>query len=277
VQHGAVGSAELAAASRKGAAFARLLRPGAIRIPVAVFVAAGLGEAMGGRHVAGGVLLIVGAYGIATILNDLADVEVDRANRRRDRPLATGELSVDDARAALVACGLAVAGSQPLLDQPLGLLVTGAALAVGSAYSGQLAVQRRGLWATALLATAYVAFPVVLAGASPRPGAIAAMLLGAMAALLYKDAKDEAGDRATGKATPLVRHGAAAIDRLATLLGSLGIALGLASVGASWWTTAAVVALGLQLRMAVTGDRGRGPVVQQRLAALVALVLLAAA
>lgn len=268
---------QLTAASRKGAAFARLLRPGTIRMPVLVFLAAGLGNSTGTAHVLGGVLLIVAAYGVATIVNDLADVEIDRANGRLDRPLVSGDLTATDARGALFSCAAGVVGAQLLLVQPLGLVVTAAAVAVALTYSSStIALQSRGLWATAVLAGAYFVLPMLLSGARFDPLLVSAMTAGAMASLLYKDAKDEVGDRALGKRTPLVRRGAAWVDGVATLLGIGGIALGVAASGTGWWTVAAAAALALQLRIAVTGDHTRRPVVHQRLAALVALVLLAA-
>lgn len=259
---------ELAAGSRRGAAFARLLRPATSRTPVLVLLAAGLGETMGTGHVFGAVLLVVASYGVATIANDLADVDIDIDNGRTDRPLVTGDLAPADARAARLVCVGAVTGAQLLLAQPLGLAVTAAALAVGVAYSHpRLALQRRGLWGTVVLAGAYFTLPVALAGARLAPPLVAALLAGGAASVLHKDSRDEAGDRAHGKATPLVRHGAAAVHRLGLLLGLGGVVAGLVHAGPGWWTVAAAIAV---VAHQARADRAGRP------AAIAALVLLAA-
>ena len=246
---------ELRAAGRRGAAFAQLLRPGTVRMPVLVFLAAGLGEDMGLAHVLGGVLLIVASYGVATILNDLHDLEIDRANGRVDRPLVTGALTEADARAALVVCAVAVVAAQLLLVQPLGLAVTAAAVMVGIAYSlPAVSLQSRGLWATAVLAVAYFVLPLVLSGAPLRRRAARSDGRGGDGDAALQGHQGRGRRPRARQAHALVRHGAAYVDRLATLLGVAGIAFGLVHAGPGWWTACRSLALA-----AAAPDGGDGP------------------
>ena len=223
------------AARARGAALADLLRPYTARLPLLPFLVVGAGAGQPARHLVGGVLLIFCAYGLAAAYNDLHDIEVDRANGRR-RPLATGALTVSDAHRAMVACALGIAAAQLLLTQPLGLSVTIASVVATAAYSHPgIGLERRGVLGTAMLAVTYLVLPTLLAGASVPLLVLVALVAGGTATLLYKDVKDEMGDRLLGKRTPLVRWGRRRMDAVAAALGAAALLLGLAASGPGWW------------------------------------------
>lgn len=267
---GALGEARL-----RGSAFAHLLRLHNARIPLAVFLLAGAGGRTG--HLVGGATLVLASYGLAAAYNDLHDVEIDRANGR-DRPLATGALLPADARVAMAACGAVAVVVQLVLDQPRGLVVTLAALAAGSAYSHPgVGLERRGLVGTAVLSWSYFVAPVLLAGPPSSPVLLGALVVGGTATLLYKDVKDEAGDRRHGKRTPLVRWGMGRMEAVAVVLGAAAVVAGAATAGWGWWTAAQSGALGAQLAMAVTGASNGRLLTAHRLLAVGGLAGLGAA
>lgn len=249
----------LRASFDRGAATADLLRPQASRLAAGVFLVAAARAGVDGPSIAGGVVLILSSYGVAAVLNDLADIETDRANGR-PRPLVTGQLSCRDAHVVLGACGAVVAGSQLLLSQPAGLAVTAAAVVLAAIYSTGPALQRHGVAGHALLAVAYLVLPLWLATSqAPTTPAgwlePAAMLVpSGVAALLYKDFKDEAGDRRTGKRTPLVRWGAPRTHAAATVLLLASGLLGSVVTAPGWWLPVLGVAVVAQRRLAA----GRG-------------------
>lgn len=244
------------ASAARGAAFGRLLRPDAARLPLLVFVAAAVRTHPGPAHVLGGALLILAAYGAAAAFNDLHDLDVDRANGR-DLPLVDGTLTAADAWWACAGCAVVVAAAQLFLVQPLGLVVTSASLLLSIAYSHPaLAVERRGAWGTALLAVTYVGLPAVLAGPPPGDLRLAAAMAATAAMLLYKDVKDEAGDRAHGKRTPLVRWGIGRVDTVATVL--LLAAVAAALVAVPRWPAVLLAGGAVAQRAMVRGAR-QGP------------------
>ena len=249
---------DVRASAARGAACSELIRPASARLPALVFLAAATRTHPGAAHVAGGVLLVVAAYGLAAVYNDLHDVDVDRANRR-DLPLVTGGLTPADARWVGAGCAVAVVVAKALLQQPLGLAVTLASVALSAAYSHPaVGVERRGAWATVLLSVTYVGLPLVLAGPLPEPAQVVAALSATGAMLLYKDVKDEAGDRAHGKRTPLVRWGIARVDAVATAL-LVASALLAALAEPRWPALVLVAAVAAQRRMASTGCRSGRP------------------
>ena len=246
---------DLRTAYGRGAALADLVRLHVARLPLGAFLLAGVAGGASARHLAGGVLLILGSYGFAAAYNDLRDVEIDQANGR-SRPLATGVLATGDARAAMAVCAAVTVLSQLWLVQPRGLIVTLVAAGISVAYSHDgIALQRRGIWGTAALALNYLVLPVALAGVGLRPGVVVALMAGGVGTLLYKDVKDEAGDRLLGKRTPLVRWGLPRMEAVAAILGGLSLVIGSRAVGAGWWTAAQVGGLVSQAAMVATGRR----------------------
>ena len=227
----------LVARATRGQAMADLLRPQSSRIAVGAFLAASVGDHLSAGRVSASLLLIVASYGIAAVLNDLADVETDRRNGR-SRPLVTGSLTVADAHRVLVGCVIVVAGAQPLLRQPAGIVVTVSAALIAVTYSAGPRLQARGFAAPGLLAAGYLGLPAVLAvaqGATVDPHAVGAVMVSGAGVLLYKDLDDEVGDRATGKRTPLVRWGPDRVLALAALWVAAGAVVAFAGVGPGWW------------------------------------------
>lgn len=267
---------DLRAAYGRGAALADLVRLHVARLPLAAFVLAGVAGEASARNLAGGVLLILSSYGFAAAYNDLRDVEVDRANGRA-RPLATGALVAADVYVAMAVCAVVALLSQLWLVQPRGLIVTLVAAGVSVAYSHDaIALQRRGIWGTAALALNYLVLPVALAGRDFQVGTVVALMAGGVATLLYKDVKDEAGDRLLGKRTPLVRWGLRRMELVAVLLGALSLVTGLLVAGAGWWTLAQIGGLVSQAAMVATGERHGRLLVAHRILACTGLVGLAA-
>ena len=127
------------------------------------------------------------------------------------------------------------------LRQPVSLLIAATYSILILAYSHpRISLQSRGWLAPAVLAVCYGVLPLTL-GLSQRalPFHPLLIVLGLvqfwtlMPLLLAKDYRDETGDRATGKRTPLVRYGYRAV---------MGAAMGFAAVGAGLLTTAGYAA-----------------------------------
>jgi 4-hydroxybenzoate polyprenyltransferase len=174
-----------------------------------------------------------------TRANDVADVEIDRANGLRDpsRPLATGTATRTDLRwTAGTAAGVAVLAAIPL-GAP-GLAVIALCLCIDAAYSATPArLSRRWTLAPVALTIAYVALPyglgIVVAhdrwGPSDVP-LVAGLCVLFFARIILKDVRDRLGDEAHGKTTLLLRLGkdatcaisiAAAVAGIATIVGAI--------------------------------------------------------
>ena len=252
-------ASSLRATARRSQPLARLCRPANIRKSALLLAGSGLYLGAGAAQVTLGLVMLVLVYGVATIYNDLHDVEIDRANHR-DLPLATGQVHPAEARRLVAALLVALAALQPWAVQPAGALFAVTFLALSWAYSAPaVALERRGLAGTVVLAACYVDLPLayghLLAGARPRAlTLVAAGLLGATA-LLHKDAKDEHGDRRHGKRTPLVRHGPAWVRRASLLCFAAGAAIALADTRRPVLTGALVALAGLAiLRLGPRGE-----------------------
>jgi len=171
-------------------------------------------------------LLVLLLYSFAVSINNVADVWTDTLNQRVDNPLVGNQLSQTALRSFVLVCGLAILGIQFLLAQPLTIMTTCTSLLLSYVYSSSaLRVQSRGLWGTALLCTSYGAVPLFLGlaqGSEPITtdtvlvAVLVTLLLSPL--LLAKDYKDLKGDKQTGKNTPLVRYGAARLQRIAQVL-----------------------------------------------------------
>jgi 4-hydroxybenzoate polyprenyltransferase len=167
------------------------------------------------RYVAA-VVALFASYIVATCLNDVFDMDVDRINHPgvRDRPLVTGEAKPRQ----LIAVAVAAAAMALIAGTALG--VVGAALVILSlllniAYSvppGRLC--SRPLAAPLVLAFAYVVLPygMGLAAVGVRPDSLDARVMACFVVLfigrmLLKDFRDRAGDAAFGKRTFLLTYG----------------------------------------------------------------------
>jgi len=165
---------------------------------------------------AAGSLALLACYIVATSLNDIYDVEVDRLNHpaAKERPLVTGaatpeQLALMAAILAAVSLGLA------FWVGPLALLAVLISLVVNVVYSAPpLRLCARPLYAAPVLAFAYVALPYGI-GLASAGGSVTALGARAVAAfmvlfagrMLLKDFRDRAGDAAFGKRTFLLAYG----------------------------------------------------------------------
>jgi 4-hydroxybenzoate polyprenyltransferase len=165
---------------------------------------------------AAGVLALCGSYVVATCLNDVFDLDVDRINHpeARDRPLVTGaattrqmiSVAVIAATVALIAGG--AVGS-------FGAALVSVSLVLNVAYSvPPVRLCARALAAPLVLAFAYVALPygMGLAAAALPPDSFDVKVVACFAVLfvgrmLLKDFRDRVGDAAFGKRTFLVAYG----------------------------------------------------------------------
>jgi 4-hydroxybenzoate polyprenyltransferase len=177
-------------------------------------------------------IALAASYAVATSVNDLADVEIDRANGLRDasRPLAIGIASVGDLRWTAATAGvIAVAAAIPL--GATGLAVIGLCLVVDVAYSTTPArLSRRWTLAPVVLTVAYVALPYVLGivvahgawGSGDAP-LVAGLCILFFARIILKDVRDQLGDAAHGKPTMLLRLGKDTTCLVSIVAAALGI------------------------------------------------------
>ncbi|NNF54669.1 MAG: UbiA family prenyltransferase [Acidimicrobiales bacterium] len=232
------------------------------KLPLAVFLAVGVTRQADRQTLILGALVLVLTYGFIAVYNDITDVAADRLNGR-SLPLATGELTERDALILLV---FLLASISTLLvfwsSTPAALCVAGVS-AVGFAYSAPgLRLSDRGFVGAAVLASAYVATPLVLAttltnGSLLRSAGIALVALPfAVATSLYKDFGDEKGDESIGKATPLVRYGDRVVLEVAIRLQLIGLAAAallaiLTEHHFGWWLPLGLGSLGLSLALRI--------------------------
>jgi 4-hydroxybenzoate polyprenyltransferase len=201
-----------------------------VRPPVAVvlllFAALGLataGAADGFHPLFTTVLVVVGGWFVnATVLNDLADEDIDRINlaNARGRPLVSGDASRGELLALGVGAGLLALVVGTAVDWRVGAVVA-AGLALNAAYSlPPVRLAGRGALASLLLPVGYVAIPFlvgILTVQSSVDGRQLALLGGLYVAfigrIMLKDFRDVRGDELYGKRTFLLRHGRTATCR----------------------------------------------------------------
>jgi 4-hydroxybenzoate polyprenyltransferase len=197
---------------------ARLMRPENVRFSLLLLIVVGVLNHVDYKHLIFSGFLLFACYGIVTIQNDLADQEVDTTNHRQ-LPLVDGSVTKSEALGLLTTLTIFVGVLQFVLIQPIGLLFTLAYLVLGWAYSSRpFQLENHGLLATLALGTCYGALPIILGAPYNTPSLawiLAGSLLLSMSALLFKDFKDEVGDRLHGKLTPLVKYGSRKVKSLA--------------------------------------------------------------
>ncbi len=204
-----------------------MIRPPLV-ILLLMFAALGLasaGRADGLHPLFTTVLVIIAGWFIhATVLNDLADEDIDRVNlaTARGRPLVSG----DATRRELLALGNAAALVALLAawatNWRVGVVVS-IGLGLNAAYSqGPIRLSHRGAVASLMLPPGYVALPYLVGALSVQPdlGAEDIVLLVGLyvifiGRILLKDFRDVEGDGLFGKRTFLLRYG-----RVATCLAS---------------------------------------------------------
>lgn len=197
-----------------------------IRPPVALILIlfAAIGLAVGGRPdglhpLFTTILLIVSGWFInGTVLNDLADEDIDRVNltNARGRPLVSGEAT----RAELLVLGT-LAGAIALavawvVNWRVGTVVS-VGLLLNIAYSFRpLRLSDRGLIAVILLPLGYVVLPylvgvfTVQSTLAPKGFFIlVGLYITFMGRIVLKDFRDQVGDKLFGKRTFLIRRGRA--------------------------------------------------------------------
>jgi 4-hydroxybenzoate polyprenyltransferase len=206
----------------------------------------------------------------SAVVNDLADVRVDRVNLPTDaqRVLAAGAAHrrhLGWVAAASLALSLAAALTLGWTT----LAVAASGLAVSTAYSlDPVRLARRGVLAPLALPACYVATPYltgVVAARGRVDGAdlplLLALYLGFVGRIIVKDFRDVRGDALFGKRTFLVRHGRAWTCRISAVFWATGAVL---LVWARPQATAAyvlstlagtVLALVLLRQLAVVADR----------------------
>jgi len=181
-----------------------------------------LGPAFHGRlqgfrwQLIAGLVALLASYLVATCLNDIFDVEIDRINHPQadDRPLVSGSATVRQlcTLAALAAILALVAGFAAGIG---GAVLAAASLVLNLAYSVPPArLCSRPLAAPLLLALAYVALPfgMGLAAVGLLPDGFDARVVASfgvllMGRMLLKDFRDRRGDAAFGKRTFLLAYG----------------------------------------------------------------------
>ena len=191
-------------------------------------------------RLAGGALAMMLCYANATAVNDLSDEQTDAINLAGDpsRPLVSGIAGRRQVRTLVVGTGLACVAAS-LAVGAWAAVASAAMIGLNVVYSmPPTRVSSRGALAQALLPLEYCAYPAALvafafggewtgvAGSWTYLAVVASMYLIFVGRVFLKDIRDEAGDRATGKLTYVVRHGKRA-----------------AIVQSACWTIAGTVAL----------------------------------
>lgn len=163
-----------------------------------------------------GLLALCASYVVATCLNDVFDLDVDRINHptARDRPLVSGEATPRQ----LIAVALVVGAAALIAGSALGAAGAGlvaASLLLNVAYSAPpIRLCARPLAAPLVLAFAYVVLPygigLVAAGLAPDlfdARVIACFVVLFLGRMLLKDFRDRRGDAAFRKRTFLLAYG----------------------------------------------------------------------
>jgi 4-hydroxybenzoate polyprenyltransferase len=178
------------------------------------------------------VLVVVGGWFVnATVLNDLADEDIDRINlaTARGRPLVSGHATRRELLALGVAAGALSLVVGTAIDWRVGAVVA-AGLALNAAYSLPPArLCARGVVASLLLPLGYVVVPFLVGALTVSHsigGRQAALLAGLYVAfigrIMLKDFRDVKGDEMYGKRTFLLRHGREATCRASAACWVLG-------------------------------------------------------
>jgi 4-hydroxybenzoate polyprenyltransferase len=163
-----------------------------------------------------GLVALCGSYVVATCLNDVFDLEIDRINHPHspDRPLVTGAATARQLVGIACVAGL-IALTAGLVIGPIGLALVATSLLLNVAYSAPpLRLCARALAAPPVLAFAYVILPygMGLAATGLNPTGFDARVAACFVVLftgrmLLKDFRDRRGDAAFGKHTFLLTYG----------------------------------------------------------------------
>ena len=251
---------------------------GTMRAPVVLLLVlyAATGTVVGGSTSSStllrAALVVLPFLAYSAVVNDLADVRVDRVNLPADgqRVLAQGSAHRRDLW--VVATG--ALASSLVAAATLGraaLAVALAGLVVSTAYSlDPVRLARRGVLAPLALPACYVATPYLTGVLAARGRVVAADLplllalyLGFVGRIILKDFRDVRGDTLFGKRTFLVRHGRVWTCRISAAFWASGAALlvwARPHATPAWVTgtvAGTVLALVLIHQLAVATDRRR--------------------
>jgi len=261
--------------ARTASLFARMVRPRVV-VTMWTFMLIGLARHAGptvGMDLLAATLALAASYAVATCLNDVADVDIDRANGLidRTRPLATGAATAGDLhRVASVAAVTAAGAAVPL--GPAGVAVIALCLLIDYLYSASpVRLSRRWTLAPVALTVAYVALPYWLGivVAHDRWRAIDVALVTGLCVLFFariilKDIRDRLGDAAFGKRTLLLRLGKDATCAVSVTCAAAGTVILIAAVGGPPAIGAAIALDGLGiLWMLVRLRRTSDPILEQ--------------
>jgi len=161
-----------------------------------------------------GSVLLICTYGIVTIQNDIADEPIDRLNKRKDIPLASKKLTINELTKLLFGL-LTISIIVACLLGSLVLLWVGIYTFLGWLYSGPLNLKGKGYLALTTLGLSYGVMPwflgVCVLHTSPSLALTAISLTSfifVFGIISLKDFKDLAGDTTAKKQTILVTKGA---------------------------------------------------------------------
>ncbi len=207
-----------------------------------------------------GLVALCGSYVVATCLNDVFDLEIDRINHPNasDRPLVSGEATPRQLVAiAAVSAGISLFAGAAV--GPMGVALVALSLLLNLAYSvPPLRLCARALAAPVVVGLAYVVLPygIGLAAAGVSVGwfdlrVAACFVVLFTGRMLLKDFRDRRGDAAFGKRTFLLTYGKRATLMVTLVCIVAGDALLLTVVPANLVLDAAIesyfVAIAVQL------------------------------
>jgi 4-hydroxybenzoate polyprenyltransferase len=194
--------------------FASLIRPQMSVLPLLVYTSVlAINEELNITNFLVGWLVLLSSYAVVVIYNDIVDIRIDKANNRKDTPLAVGVLSKKEAYYALLTSLIIGLVASTLLS-PLTTLWFIAYIALGWLYSGYFTLKDKGYFALTILAICYGAMPWLLGIFTSNAEFYLDIIVIIFASFMYvfgiislKDFKDYKGDKKYGKNTVLVAKG----------------------------------------------------------------------
>jgi len=160
-----------------------------------------------------GWIVFLASYGVVVIWNDIADEKIDKANNRKDTPLATGLLTQHEAKFYLIISSI-VASLSAFLLHPFALIWVGIYLVFGWLYSGRPKFKDRSFLALTILALCYGIMPWVLGLVTTSTPVTTEIIIVIVASFVFvfsiislKDFRDYEGDKKYKKMTVLVTYG----------------------------------------------------------------------
>jgi 4-hydroxybenzoate polyprenyltransferase len=207
-----------------------------------------------------GLVALCGSYVVATCLNDVFDLEIDRINHPHaaDRPLVSGDATPRQL-IAIAATSAVIALLAGAAMGPMGFALVALSLLLNLAYSvPPVRLCARALAAPLVLAFAYVVLPFGIGLAATGVGAglfdvrvVASFVVLFTGRMLLKDFRDRRGDAAFDKRTFLLTYGKRATLTTTLICVAVGDALLLTVLPSSLLLVAAVesyfVAIAVQL------------------------------